>query len=59
MNHLTTRHAQYTEVGYAIEGIARIFRVEGAMGFQNTDFKNANFGFRVGIASSIVVNFND
>ncbi|MEI9919640.1 MAG: DUF5686 family protein [Bacteroidota bacterium] len=59
VNHLTTRHAQYTEVGYAIEGIARIFRIEGAMGFQDTDFHNANFGFRIGIASSIVVNFND
>jgi hypothetical protein len=59
VNHLATRHVQYSEVGYAIEGIARIFRVEGAMGFENTDFKNAAFGFRIGIASSIVVNFND
>lgn len=59
VNHLATHSAQYSEVGYSIDGILRIFRVEGAMGFQDLDFKGANFGFRVGIATSVTVNFND
>jgi hypothetical protein len=59
VNHLGTRTAQYTEVGYAIEGIARLFRLEAAAGFQDLDLKGANFGFRLGIASSLTVNFND
>jgi hypothetical protein len=59
VNHLATRTAQYSEVGYSIDGILRIFRIEGAMGFQDLDFKGANFGFRLGIATSVTVNFND
>jgi hypothetical protein len=59
VNHLTTRNIQYSEVGYSIDGILRIFRVEGAMGFQDLKFNDANFGFRIGIATSVTVNFND
>jgi len=59
VNHLTTRAAHYSEIGYSIDGILRIFRVEAAMGFQDLKFKDANFGFRLGIATSITVNFND
>jgi len=47
----------YTEVGYGIDGILRIFRLEAAAAFQ--DGKYLNYGFRVGIATSISVNFND
>ena len=59
VNHLATRTAQYSEVGYSIDGILRIFRIEAAMGFQDVKFRDANFGFRLGIATSVVVNFND
>ncbi len=59
VNHLATRTAQYSEVGYSIDGILRIFRIEGAMGFQDLKFKDANFGVRLGIATSVTVNFND
>ena len=59
VNHLATHNAQYSEVGYGIDGILRIFRIEGAMGFQDLKFKNADFGFRLGIATSVTANFND
>ena len=59
VNHLTTRAANYSEVGYSIDGILRIFRVEAAAGFQDLKFMDANFGFRLGIATSVTVNFND
>jgi hypothetical protein len=47
----------YTEVGYTIDGILRIFRLEAAAAFQ--DGKYLNYGFRIGIASSIGGNFSD
>jgi len=47
----------YTEVGYGIDGILRIFRLEAAVAFQDGQY--VNYGFRVGIATSIVINFND
>jgi len=59
VGHLATRTAQYSEVGYSIDGILRIFRLEGAMAFQDLKFRDANFGFRLGIATSITANFND
>lgn len=59
VKHLATRTAQYTELGYSIDGILRIFRLEGAVGFQDLDIKNSNVGFRIGIASNLSINFND
>lgn len=47
----------YTEVGYGIDGILRIFRLEAAVAFQ--DWQYLNYGFRIGIATSVTVNFND
>ncbi len=47
----------YTEVGYTIDGIFRIFRLEAAAAFQ--DGKYLNYGVRIGIASNIGVNFSD
>jgi hypothetical protein len=47
----------YTEVGYSIDGILRIFRLEGAASFQNGSYNN--YGFRIGIASSITTSFGD
>ncbi len=58
VNYLATPTSRnYTEVGYGIDGILRIFRLEAAAAFQNG--KYLDYGFRVGIATSITVNFND
>ncbi|HNV27820.1 MAG TPA: DUF5686 family protein [Cyclobacteriaceae bacterium] len=58
VNYLATPTSKnYTEVGYGIDGILRIFRLEVAAAF--TDGQYLNYGFRVGISSSITVNFND
>jgi hypothetical protein len=60
VNYLATRGSNhYTELGYSIDGILRIFRLEGAMAFQNFDLSNFNYGFRIGIATSVTINFND
>jgi hypothetical protein len=58
VNYLATPTSQnYTELGYGIEGILRVFRLEAAAAFQNG--KYIDYGFRIGIATSIGVNFND
>ena len=58
VNYLATPTSKnYTEVGYGIDGILRIFRLEGAVAFQ--DGKYLDYGFRLGIATSISVRFND
>ena len=58
VNYLATPHSQnYTEVGYSIDGILRIFRLEAAASFING--KQHDYGFRIGIASTISVNFSD
>lgn len=57
VNYLATPTSQnYTEVGYTIDGILRIFRLEGAAAFQ--DGKYLNYGFRIGITSNFM-NFSD
>ena len=53
----TPASGTYTELGYSIDGILRIFRVEAAASFQNG--KYSGYGFRIGIASSVTVNFGD
>ena len=54
INYLATPTSKnYTEVGYSIDGILRIFRLEGAAAFQ--DGKYINYGFRIGITT----NFGD
>lgn len=58
VNYLATPTSQnYTEVGYTIDGILRIFRLEAAAAFQ--DGKYVGYGFRIGIATNISVRFND
>jgi hypothetical protein len=58
VNYLATPTSQhYTEVGYTIDGILRIFRLEVAAAFR--DGKYLNYGFRVGIATSIAMQFSD
>lgn len=52
VNHLyTPTSQQYFEVGYSIDNIFRIFRIEAATAFQNG--KYFDFGIRIGIASNI------
>lgn len=58
INYLATPTSKnYSEVGYSIDGILRIFRLEGAAAFR--DGKYLDYGFRIGIASYIGVNFSD
>jgi hypothetical protein len=47
----------YTEVGYSLDGILRFFRLEAAASFQNGKYQN--YGFRIGIATSIGINFSE
>jgi hypothetical protein len=53
----TPASGTYHELGYSIDGILRVFRVEAAAAFQNG--KYSNYGFRIGIASNITANFGD
>ena len=58
VNYLATPTSKnYTEVGYTIDGILRIFRLEAAAAFR--DGKYMGYGFRVGIATNIAVNYSD
>jgi len=58
LNYLATPYSQnYTEVGYGLEGILRVFRLEVAAAFR--DGKYLENGFRVGISTMITINFND
>lgn len=58
INYLATPTSKnYTEVGYAIDGILRIFRLEGAVAFR--DGKYLDYGFRIGITTNLTVQFSD
>lgn len=58
VNYLATPSSEnYTEVGYSIDGILRALRLEVAAGFQNG--KYLDYGFRIGIATNIRLNFDD
>ena len=58
VNYLATPSSKnYTEVGYGLEDILRIFRLEIAAAFRDGQY--IENGFRVGIATSITINFND
>jgi len=46
----------YTEVGYSLDGILRIFRLEGAVSFSGGNYQS--YGFRIGVATSVGVNFD-
>lgn len=58
INHLSTPATRgFTEVGYSIDGILRIFRLEGALAFSGRDLTDQ--GFRIGISTSLAANFSD
>jgi hypothetical protein len=57
-NYLATPSSRnYVEVGYAVEGILRLFRVEIAAGFR--DGKYVDYGVRIGIATTLTTEFSD
>lgn len=52
VNYLTTPTSQnYTEIGYSLDNIFRVFRLEAVVSFQ--DGKYQDFGILVGVASNI------
>ncbi len=58
VNYLKTPSSKdYTELGYGLDGILRILRLEGAVSFSGGEYKN--YGFRIGISSNLGVNFGD
>jgi len=58
VNYLATPSSNnYTELGYGLNGILRLFRLEFATSFQNGNYV-AN-GFRIGISTNLSVRFSD
>lgn len=58
VNYLATpTSGNYTEVGYSIDGIFRLFRLEAAAAFQ--DGKYLDYGFRIGITTNVRFEFNN
>ncbi len=58
VNYLGTRSSgNYTEAGYSINGIFRLFRLEAAAAF--VDGQYVDWGLRVGISTILSVQFND
>jgi hypothetical protein len=58
VNYLATPSSRnYAELGYSIDGILRIFRLEAAASFSSGQYQD--YGFRLGIATNIGVDFSD
>ncbi|HCW07227.1 MAG TPA: membrane receptor RagA [Cytophagales bacterium] len=58
VNYLATPYSNnYTELGYGINGILRLFRLEFATSFQNGNY--IGNGFRLGISTNLAVRFSD
>ena len=58
INYLATPASNhYTEIGYSIDGLLRIFRIEAVASFQ--EGKYMNYGFRWGIATTISARFSE
>ena len=58
VNYLATPSSNnYTELGYGINGILRLFRLEFATSFQNGNY--VGNGFRLGISTDLSVRFSD
>jgi hypothetical protein len=57
MNYLATPTSKnYTELGYSINGILRLFRLEAVVAFQDGQYQS--YGFRIGIATNMAVRFS-
>jgi len=58
VNYLATPSSKnYTELGYGLNGILRLFRLEFATSFQNGN--DVSSGFRLGISTNLSVQFSD
>ncbi len=58
INYLATPTSKnYTELGYSIDGILRLFRLEGIVAFR--DGKYLDYGFRIGISATLTSQFSD
>ena len=58
VNALETRHADhYMELGYGLNYIFRVFRIEAVTSFQ--DFKFQDWGIRIGLAANLETLFGD
>ncbi len=58
VNYLATPSSKnYAELGYSIDGILRFLRLEAAAAFRDGQF--LDYGFRIGIATNIGVDFSD
>ncbi len=58
VNYLATPSSgNYTEFGYGLNGILRLFRLEFATSFQNGNY--VGNGFRIGISTNLAVRFSD
>lgn len=57
-NYLKTAHSpHYTEIGYSLDNLFRIFRVEVGAGFENGNYSRG--GLRLGVATFININMGD
>lgn len=58
VNYLATPYSDnYTEIGYGIDGILRIFRLEAAASFRNAQYQD--YGFRIGITTNFGITISD
>lgn len=58
VNYLATPSSgNYTELGYGLNGILRLFRLEFATSFQNGNY--VGNGLRIGISTNLVMRFSD
>lgn len=58
VNYLATPSSgNYTELGYSIDGILRILRLEAAASFREGQYRD--YGFRVGITTNFGVSFSE
>lgn len=56
VNQLVTPNNNYTEMGYTLDGILRLFRVEAIAAFENGQY--LNWGIRVGITTTFGLQVN-
>lgn len=57
-NYLKTAHSpHYTEIGYSLDNLFRIFRVEFGAGFENGEYSRG--GLRLGVATFININVGE
>ncbi len=56
VNQLFTPQTSYTETGYTLDGVLRLFRIEGVVAFENGKYRE--WGIRVGITTTFGLSVN-